>query len=260
MASFFGFDQTGPAHLVKTEHFCQPRAEKRGSRCETAPQFGQNRKKLPGGSERKAAPTAWTEGRIFQAPPAGGTRTSTEKRLRPASMRALHTPAASRPECEAQAARAPPFEERRGLMPRQVAEGTARGTGEAIAAGRRRVSERPCCAPDGAAARPCTPSRAMESKRRTAPQPSNSQRTRRLAKKTEKCDGAKRQAVETEFLTCGFTYRPFVYERSHNENRHQNGLARHISRFFWQSAGRSPKSKRGRPRRLEWPRLRPKRT
>ena len=47
VASFFGFDQTGGARLVKTEHFCQRRAEKRGSRCEIDPAFGQNRKKLP---------------------------------------------------------------------------------------------------------------------------------------------------------------------------------------------------------------------
>ena len=72
VASFFGFDQMGGAHLVKTEHFCQRRAEKRGSRCETAPDFGQNRKKLPAPSrpavrEPLAAARA-TVGRLRRRP------------------------------------------------------------------------------------------------------------------------------------------------------------------------------------------------
>ena len=54
VASFFGFDQMATAFLVKTEHSCRRKAEKRGSRCETARQFGQNRKKLPGASGRMA--------------------------------------------------------------------------------------------------------------------------------------------------------------------------------------------------------------
>ena len=47
VASFFGFDQMSAARLVKTANSCQRRAEKRGSRCEIAPPFGQNRKFLP---------------------------------------------------------------------------------------------------------------------------------------------------------------------------------------------------------------------
>ena len=54
VVAFFGFDQMGAARLVKTEHSCQRRAEKRGPRCETARRFGQNRKKLPRASERMA--------------------------------------------------------------------------------------------------------------------------------------------------------------------------------------------------------------
>ena len=54
VASFFGFDQIEGAHLVKTENSCQPRAEKRGSRCETVTRFGQNRKKLPAPSSDAA--------------------------------------------------------------------------------------------------------------------------------------------------------------------------------------------------------------
>ena len=49
VASFFGFDQIEGRHLVKTEKSCHGRARKGGLKCETARDFGQNRKKLPGG-------------------------------------------------------------------------------------------------------------------------------------------------------------------------------------------------------------------
>ena len=55
VASFFGFDQIEGRHLVKTEKSCHGRARKGGLKCETARDFGQNRKKLPGGWRLAAA-------------------------------------------------------------------------------------------------------------------------------------------------------------------------------------------------------------
>ena len=47
--SFFGFDQNGTRHLVKTEKSCQSMARKGDLKCASPSIFGQNRKKLPRG-------------------------------------------------------------------------------------------------------------------------------------------------------------------------------------------------------------------
>ena len=158
VAAFFGFDQMSAIHLVKTEKTCQPRAEKRGPRCETAHQLGQNRKKLPRPFYRLAR-----EGRASRTGGRPARRRCGRSDGTPRRRGPTETDA---PERKGLARTAP---RRRGAGGWRAADGHASRTGAQARAGARTGRHRPGASTKGGPQRPARPPPDKPGKRKRAP-------------------------------------------------------------------------------------------